>query len=888
MATFLLRCFCRGDLLDEVAGDLQEVYEWRLARGSIASANYRYFLDAISAIRFYKGGKLGSITTKALIFNFVRSAFRNFKKHWTYTILDLFGLTTAILAALLIVEQVSDETSYDKFSASASIYRVENDYYRFGGMIYESAMTFSGVLPAMLREMPEIEKGGRLFNAAEDWGGSNILTSGEHPNLTFKERGTYFADQAMVDLFDIEVIHGRNGLDEPNTILLSEDIALKYFDEVESAVGQSIKFSNIRFTKDLKVAGIIRLPDFNLQVDLSALISYATLHSLPNGKKLYENNWGNHSFLTYVKLVAQANARQIEEKMASLSLKYKPEYTTKDEQGDYLRVNNYFLTPIRDIHLHSSYQDEVGRTGDFLSVQVLIIITIFILVVAWVNYINIASARSVDRSKEVGLRKVLGAKQIELIGQFFTEALLLNLFALILAVFLLMAFIQPLFNIFIEKELSLFDIDWSFYGFSAFLTFFTGVFASALCPAVILSRQTSIDALKGTLKKGRGGTRLRRFLVSFQLFVTSLLVIGTLVINRQLKFMENRDLGFAKDQVLILTNPTVRTTSGPHERLRLIKVFKEKLAQITGVENVGTSTGIPGLGILRGNAISTIQHSEMEMKSIERVLTDEKFLDILDIEFLAGENFDENKSYPNIPIILNESAARQLGFENLDQAVGQVIYEGTESPRNIVGVIADYHHESLNRPKDPMYFVLNEAWDSFYTIKVTTDEVSETLGQIEQVFSEIYPGNPPEHYFLDEYFHRQYLQDELNGKVFATFSILAIIVACLGLYGLSSFVVARRTKEIGVRKVLGAKWKSLFMLLTYEVALMTLLAFTLAAPVAYYGLNAWLETFAYRMHIGVYLFLIPFLIILFITALSVSQKVIQSILTNPVDSLRYE
>lgn len=887
-ADWLLQVFCRKEYREEVQGDLQEVFDWRAEKRGLRIAQVRYLVDALSAIRFYKPMHDERSST-GLLASFFKSAFRNFRRHWGYASLNLFGLGLCIAIALLIMQHVSDEWNYDQFSQSESMYRVENDYVRFGEMIYESATTFSGVAPAMLKEIPQVEKAARLYNVATDWGGANILTSYTDPSNHYQEPAIYFADKAITDLFDMELLAGSNQLDEPNTMLITQECAERFFGSAEAAVGQVLHLSNILLSRELIVAGVIGFPDFNRQVDITALISYPTLYALEDGQGHYDNNWGNYSFLTYLKLQQGTNPRDIEEKMTEVTLKYKKSYAEQDANGNYLRTNSYFLSPVEDIHLHSTYQNEVGETGDHVSVQALMTIAIFILIIAWVNYVNLSTARAMDRAKEVGLRKVFGAQRKELVGQFFTEAFLLNLMALLLAL-VIVFIVQPTYNVFIEKDLSLSSIDWVKYGPLAGLVFFGGAALSGLYPALVISRYQSIEVFKGKVKSGMRATSLslRRSLVVFQLLITSVLIIGTYAISEQLNFMHNRDLGFDKEQVLILKSPTVRNGGVPEDRVVNIRLFKDRVRSIAGVEAVGTSTEVPGKGILRGIVISPVAESDDHMRAIERVLVDDNFLEILSVSFLAGENFNAEREYGITPLVLNESAAEDLGFSGPEAAVGQIIYEFNQEPREVVGVIADYHHESLNRAKDPMYFVRNSAFDSYYAMRLKSDNVSDVVKQIEEAFGAVFPGNPPDYFFLDGFFNAQYGQDELNARVFGAFALIAILVACLGLYGLSAFAAMQRTKEVGVRKVLGASIPNLFLLMFREVFLLVLIGFLIALPLGYFGIDSWLSNFAYRMEIGVWLFVLPLLVVLAITLLATAQQIIKVAIMNPVKSLRYE
>lgn len=882
IAYWLLTLFCRRDYRDEVAGDLQEVYEWRLAQGNRWTAQFRYFLDVMSAVRFYKGGRVGSFIYQTMLVSFVKSSFRNFRRHLSYTSLNVFGLALSLTAALFILEFVSEELNYNNSSQADQLYRVSNDYYRFGGMIYESSMTFSGVGPAMERDLSEVTDFARLYSPSIDGEASVVLTRPDQPEIHFKEHHLFFADPSYLDFFDLKLVQGISELQVPNTAILTFEMAQKYFGSTNHAIGKTLIYHDGRMRHEVLITGLFEKPSFPLQVDSDVLISYATLeHQNPD---VFAKDWGGNAFITFVKVIENTDPGKIEATMSELTLRYKPGYAEKDEQGAYLRVNRYFLTPITDIHLNSQLQNEVGPIGDATTIQVLQMIALFIVVIAWINFINLSTAKSVDRAREVGIRKVMGAQRNELVLQFFTEALLISSMAVLLAVmFVLLG--QALFNQFVEKSLSLQSLDLDRFGILALIIFVSGTTLSGLYPALIISSHKSLHVLKGKSTVG-ADQYLRRGLIAFQLLFSSLLIIATLAINQQLKYMHDQDMGFDMDQVLILRGPVIHQVRGT-DKLPHIERFKQQVLAIPGVSHIGTSTVIPGQGILRGMAISSIRESEADMKSIERVVISNNFLSAMKVNFIVGQDFDETmKGY--VPIILNASAAKTLGFDDPSKALGKSLFEFTREERRVVGVIEDYHHESLNRPIDAMYFVRHASADAFYAIRLNTKFVSGTLNRIEDQFKMAYPGNPTEYYFLDQFFASQYKKEEINRKVFSAFAFMAIIVSCLGLYGLSSFSALQRTKEVGVRKVLGASIPKLFMLLSKEVFLLVLIGFAIAVPVAWLGIENWLSDFAYRMEVSLWLFVLPLLMITGITLLATGSRILKVTQANPVHSLRYE
>lgn len=881
-ADWLLQVFCRQEYKEEVQGDLQEIFDWRVGKKGLGIARLRYIFDALSAIRFYKPISEDRSSSGAMFLSFIKSSFRNFRRHWSYTLLNVFGLTIGMAGALFILEYVSDELNYNASSEADQIYRVSNDYYRYDKMVYESSMTFSGVGPAMERDLPEVTDFARLYSASLGWGGAMILTRPDKPAIKFKEQQLYFSDPDYLGFFDIKVTHGSNDLDQLNTVLLTAELAEKYFGNVEYALGKTLRYNDNIIGYDLQVTGIFQKPDFNLQVDVDALISYST--RAQSDPERFSNDWGGNAFITFIKTTEGTDSELTERAMDDLTLRYKPGYGEKNDEGEYNRVNRYFLTPVKDIHLHSDLQNEVGPIGDASSVNILQMIALFIVIIAWINFINLTTAKSVERAREVGVRKVMGASRKELVAQFFTEAILMNLIAAALAIVVVILG-QSLFDSFVERDMSLRDIDLIRFGFIGASVFVVGTVLSGIYPAVVISSHKTITALKGK-PKGTSGQLFRRTLIVFQLVFSSLLIIATLAINSQLNFMTHQQMGFNMDQVLILRGPVVREARG-EEDLPNIELFKQQVKSLPGVKNIGTTTVIPGEGILRGIVLTRQRGGESDVKSIERVVISNDFLSTLEVNFIAGTDFNtEMDGYA--PIILNESAVEMMGFDDPNEAIGQNIYEFGSEERRIVGVIEDYHHESLNRSIDPMYFVRNGGFDTFYAIRMNTTEVAATLGRIESSFTNAYPGNPADYYFLDEFFGKQYKKDEVNSKVFSAFALMAIMVACLGLYGLSAFAAMQRTKEVGVRKVLGASIPNLFLLLFREVFLLVLIGFLIALPLGYFGIDSWLSNFAYRMEIGVLMFLLPLLAVLTITLLATAQQIIKVAIMNPVRSLRYE
>lgn len=888
LANLILKYFCRKDYLEEVRGDLEEVFEWRLNSKGPFKAKWGYFLDALSSIRFVKTFKKSQAhkSSNIMLFSLIKSALRNFRRHLSYTLLNVMGLAIGMMAALFILEYVSDELEYDQFSQSDDMYRVDQNFIRNGEEVYKTAVTAAPLMEKMLSDLPKVEKAARLFDYTRTWAGRNVFTLPGNPTKSFEEPNAFFADPAIIDLFDLEVVSGNSKLNEPKTALLSIEAAKKYFGGAGAAIGKLIRFSSARDKPELVVTGVFNYPEFNIQVRPDILVSYISLEAEVGREGLYKN-WGVNSCLTYVKLQDGSDPEAFKEDLAALLLRYNPLPT--DEEKKSFRLGSFFVTPIQDLHLNSIYQDEVGPVGDAAAIKVLIIIAIFIVVMAWINYINLTTAHSINRAKEVAVRKVIGAKKNQLVIQFFTEAFLINLFAMVLAIGCVIVS-QSFFDQFVNRSLTLESIDFNRFGVPMLALFVAGTLLSGLYPALVLSSHKVLSTLKGRAT-GNSGLTLRRGLIVFQLLFSSLLIMATLSIRQQLSFMNNEEKGLNMENVWVLDGPTIKDTDRDRHNQK-VRLFTDRLESLPSVLSAGVSNSIPGKAILQSQTLSKENNIESERKNYELVSGD-AFLDILEMKLVAGEKFSgEAGSMEERAVILSVSAARQLGFANVHEAIGESIhrwYHGeTSSPAVIVGVVADYHHESMNRPIDPMIFYAGNTWDYHYLIKFKDKGSSDAFAEIGKIYSDVFPGNPTNYYALGDFFDRQYQSEEINSKVFTGFALLAMIVACFGLYGLSSFTALQRTKEIGIRKVLGARVKSVFYLLSLELMLLTTAGFLLAVPIGYYGIKRWLDGFAYHISISWLLFLVPLLIILTVSFLSVSYRVVKTALINPVESLRYE
>lgn len=887
LADWLLKVCCRKDYFEEIHGDLQETFEWRIKQTGKINARWRYFLDAFSAIRFVRGlNRLESAVTGSMLLSFIKSSLRNFRRNRAYSFLNIFGLAIGLSAALFILQYVSDELNYDRFDGSNDMYRISQDFVKNNERLYKTAVTAAPLAPALMRDLSKVESAARLLDYTRFWQGKNILSVPDDPEKTFAEPEAYFADPEILDLFDLNLVAGDFKLEEPNTILLSEQMAEKYFGGAEESIGQMIQFSSVKDKPSLVVTGIFQLPRFNMQVSPAALISYKTLSNEVKRQGLY-NMWGINSCLTYVKLKKGSSFSEFQDELDDLLLKYNPIETEEDKAS--FRIGSLLVSPIQEIHLNSTFSDEVGAVGDVMTIKVLVIVAILIVIIAWVNYINLATAHTLNRLKELGIRKVMGAKNGEIVIQFFVEALLMNVFALTMAIGLV-SLGQSYFNYFVDKNLGLESIDLLRFGLTASLFFIVGVILSGLYPLTVYFSAGVTSIMKGSANSTRGSV-LRKGLIVFQFLASSLLIISTLTINRQLGYMNSKDKGMDIDRVLVVDGPAIKGANGVDNRQKT-ELIVNRLKQLSNVSYAGTSNSIPGKSILQSQTISRENYDDAQVGQYELVVGSE-YLEILNLRIVAGEAFNlEESGNETTEIVLSVSAAKKLGFDSPVNAIGMPVYRWFRGvPPNmatVIGVVEDYHHEALSKAIDPMVFYTGDTWDNHYLIKLNSVELASTISEIEDIYRSSFPDNPMNYYFLDEFFERQHHREEVNSKVFTAFATIALIVACMGLFGLSSFIALQRTKEIGVRKVLGAGVKNVIYLLSKQLLLLATLGFILSVPIGYFGVARWLNGFAYHIIISPWLFVLPFLTVIVLALVAISPRVMKTALMNPVKSLRHE
>ncbi len=587
--------------------------------------------------------------------------------------------------------------------------------------------------------------------------------------------------------------------------------------------------------------------------------------------------WDWDGFYNYIKLAEGTDPLEFESKI--------PDFIQK-ERGEQLAEQNHMiefeLQPITDIHLTSDYMMEFKPNGDGEATNFLFIIALFIIAIAWVNYINLATAKSMERSREVGIRKVMGSMRGQLIRQFLVESFLLNILALGLSV--LVVFIMlPYFNQLSGRELLLDFASLEFWLTLAVLLL-TGALFSGLYPAFVLSGFKPVAILKGKFINSSKGNYLRKGLVILQFLATLVLMVGTLTVYQQLNFMRNQDLGVSIDQTLVIRGPNV-TDSLYNDRLN---TFKQTLTSFSEVNSITASTAVPGSQPgWNAGGIRLLEQDQTEAQQYRVVGADHDFVDAYGLELLAGRRFDKERVNDQSSVLMNESATGLMGFDNIDEALNRDIYFWGDTFR-IVGVLKDYHQESLKKSFEPLIFRLIPNASNFYSISIRSNDIPYLIDKIEGEWKAEFPGNPFDFFFLDDHYDQQYKAEIQFGKVFGLFAGLAIFIACLGLFGLASYMTAQRTKEIGVRKVLGATLASVLALLSKDFMQLILISILFAVPVAWFVMSDWLSGFANQITLSWWIFAAPSILILLIALGTVIFQTVKAGLSNPVDSLRHE
>ena len=814
-----------------------------------------------------------------MISNYLKLAIRNLTKRKGYSLLNISGLAIGIACCLLIFQYVAYERSFDSFPKKAKqIVRLRLDSYQQGKLSWKSATVYPAFGPTMKKDFPEVEDFCRLIDA-------DMLLSNDEKNVKFSENKGYYADPSFLSMFNVQLVKGnpKTALTGPDKLLLSENTAKKYFGQ-DDPIGKKLVYRDPDFTRTLEVTGIFKEYPSNSHLIINHLVSYSTRGSINrqfgDTTNATETSWGWYDFYTYLQLKPHTDLKKFESKFPAFCNRY-------INNGDWQKANNVIaeihILPLKDIHLYSNYNQEAEVNGNGQSVSFLFLIAFLIIAIAWINYINLATARSLERAREVGVRKVAGAVRRNLIIQFMVESFLLNLVSLLIAaaiVFLL----TPWFNQLTGRTGSADLFTASRYWFWFALMFIGGSILSGVYPAFVLSGFKPVAVLKGLFKNSAGGYLLRKGLIITQFATSVVLIAGTIIVFQQLNYMRKQSLGVNINQTLVLDG----AGSIPDSLYQnIFQPFKNELSRLPGVKNISSSSSVMGKEIYWTNGSKRLDEGAKGAVTLYNIGVDYDFIPSFNLQMKAGRNFSKDFPTDNKGTLLNEAAARLLGFENFNKAINEKFFSAGDTV-TLLGIVSNYHHQGLQKTIDPTIFRLRPNARNAYSIKIKSSDVTATIASVQKTWSKFFPADPFNYYFLDELFDQQYKADQRFGKIFGLFAFLAIIIACFGLLGLSAYNVLQRTKEIGIRKVLGASVQNVLYILSKDFIILVLIAFVIAIPVTWWIMYNWLQDFAYRINIQPWVFGIAGVLAILIALITISFQAIKAAIANPVKSLRTE
>jgi len=806
-----------------------------------------------------------------MIKNYFKTAWRNLWKNKTFSAINIFGLSVGVAAFLLIINYLRFEYSYDDAHAKKDrIFRVPMMTKEKEGKEQTFAFTYPAVAPALKKDFPEIEEAARFRRQG------GIVTYGEQKII---EPGTlYYADASLFNIFSFRFVKGNaaTAFKELNDAVITEETAKKYFGN-EDPISKSLRYRN----EDYIVTGVLEDVPANSHIRFNIIINYEKYIQLTNGNA--NTSWGWSDFYTYVLVKPGTDVKALEAKLPAFAERY---MGTDMKQRDY--DNKFYLQPLKDIHLRSKYDYEMAGNGNLSYLKYLGIAALFILFIAWINYVNLSTAHSFDRSKEVGIRKVVGAGKFQLIRQFLTESLFLNTIAILIGI-LIFQLTLPAFSRLVEKDISsLYVSDWRFWVFVIIL-FLLGTLLAAFYPAFVLSSFQPIYSIKSSqgatgLKGGRNF--LRKSLVVLQFIAAIVLITGAIGFYRQLHYMQSRELGVNIRQTLVVQQSANQDSS----RIPAFTSFINDMEANPSIQSVTASTSVPGAEV-GGSSDYNLKNSQSG-KRCRNLGVDNKFIPAYGLKLIAGRNFTNDKPAVDtnvmVNILLNATAAKVFGFNNPSDALGQYI-DGSGFHCKVIGVVKDYHQESLQNSFDPIVFYPEEERNfGLFSLKFSTTDLSALMDFVKQKWTAHFPESPFRFFFLDDQFNAQYKNDKLFATVLWLFTAIAIVIACLGLFGLSLFTIAKRSKEISIRKVLGATLFQITSLITKDYLKLVLLAGVVALPVAYILVNNWMKDDAFHIGIGWWFFFLPVVLIITIAVLTVLYQSIKAGIANPVKNLRSE
>jgi putative ABC transport system permease protein len=804
--------------------------------------------------------------------NYLLTAYREILKNKAFSLIHIFGLSMGIAAFVLILQYSLYELSYDKFYKNADqLYRVRQDRYDKGKLSTTWAAGCAAIGPAIKKEFPEVLSYGRLINIG------GIININE---INFREDRMYAANSAFITMLPLTLLSGVDSvaLDEPYTAIISESIAKKYYGDL-NVTGKTFRLNK---TALFKISGVFKDVPENSHFKFNILLSWPT-YVRWNGPDV-ESAWQWDGYYTYIRLLKGTDIKAFEKKMNDFTDKQ-----TEADKEQYNQYARYILQPFTDIHLTSNLMFETEVNADAKTVYFLMIIAFLILIIAWVNYINLSTVKAIFRSREVAIRKISGAFRFQLIKQFIIESFAINTIASVIALILVVVS-MPYFRLFTGREMGL--------NSSGIWLVFAGVIllgpvVAGLYPAFVISSFKPMTIFRGKLNGASGGAFLREVLVVFQFAASVTLIAGTFTVYRQLVYMRNQDLGVNINQTLVIKGPDV-ADSTYNEKLT---AFKAELLKQPVIKSVTASTSIPGTKVQwNAGGIRRVSDDDTKSNQYRIIGIDYDFADAYDLSVITGRSFSKAYGSDESSVLFNEEAIKLMGFESPESAIGEEIFFWGHNYK-IIGVLKNFHQESLKENFDALIFRFTPGTRSYFSVKLNYSgeagadsyKVTQTtIETIRQNWERFFPGNPYDYFFLSDQYDKQYHAEKQFRAIFGMFAILAIIIACLGLFGLSWFIIIQRTKEIGIRKVNGATVMNVLRIISADFFRLVLLGIIIAAPVSWYLSVTWLEKYPYKVGFSWWLFLLSGFVIFIISALTIGYNVMVIAHTNPARSLKYE
>lgn len=808
--------------------------------------------------------------------NYLKIAWRSLKKQPFFTFLNTFGLAIGMAGGLLISLYIYDELSFDTMFVDANrIHRINADI-KFGGDARKYAVAPAPMAAALKNDFSEIE----LVTRFRTLGSTLVRTPDAQTNV--KEEHTTYVDPTFFNMFGLKLLVGdpRTALKDPNTLVMTKSAAEKHFG-IANAVGQRLLLNN---EETYTVTGVIDDLPKN-----SFLREYTIFESMEGNEDSKSVEWGGSNFQTFIKLIPTANIADLQAPLRGFLSKYVIPGVQKFLPGitetQFKAAGNHLIystIPLTDIHLHSDLVSEISANNDIQSIYILSFIAIFLIVLASVNFMNLSTAHSLKRAKEVGVRKTLGSNKIDLIRQFLVESGLISFLSMVLALVLALI-VLPFFNKLADKDISIPFTNPLFWLILLGSIVVLGVFSGSY-PAFFMSRFMPVKVLKGGGQNSIGGGKIRNSLVIFQFAISVFLIVSTLVVYQQLKYIQGKDLGFSKDQVLIINDVNTAGTK--------VASFKEQVKQLGFVKNATLSSFFPTPSsrsddVFNPDGATADQENAVSMQSWD---VDYDYAATMGFKFVAGRNFDKNFGNDSTAIIVNETAVKVMKLSP-EEALGKRYTNDLRSEQpayfTIIGVVKDFHFSSLREEIDALSLHLGNDAGSL-AVKITAGDFKTAISSIEGIWDTVAPGQPFDYYFMEDSFNTTYQSERRLGNIFIIFTVLSLLIACMGLFGLAAFNAEKRVKEIGVRKVLGATVGQISTTLTLDFLKLVGIAILISLPIGWFVMNKWLEDFTYRIDIGWGVFVFAAFLALLIAVLTVSYQSIKAAFMNPVKSLRTE